>query len=181
VSGHGMPAALITMTIKELFVQNGKKYNDPSKLLKFFNTELSDLMKNYDSYFTAFYLLIEKNKILYSNALHPPGYLIKNNETYELGTGGYLIGISDRFNPNFKTEEYEISKGDKIILMTDGISESMDKNNDRFGEKKMKNLLFQNNKLNYKELQNLILESKEIFSSHTSKMDDETLIILEIK
>ena len=80
VSGHGVPAALITAMVKILISTSGNFKLKPSKLLKYLNNSLID--QTCDHFLTAFYATYNIiNKIFtYSIAAHPSPILIRDKK-----------------------------------------------------------------------------------------------------
>lgn len=184
VSGHGVSAALITMLLKNLIQKSVWKYKDTKEFMIFMNTEFSSLMDEYNTYFTAFYLIIdEKDNICFTNASHPRPYLIKTSKKkiYELDTGGGIIGMSETFNEKFFSKKTVLTAGDKIILFTDGIIEAPSKNNELYDTKRLFQSIIKNSKYNCEAMLNNIIKDFYDFIDNENRRDDETIIILEIK
>ena len=183
MSGHGIAAALITMLIKNFIQHSAWKYKDSKEFMIFMNTEFSNLMEEYNSFFTAFYLIIDENNITtFSNASHLKPYLLKsNNKMYELDTNGGVIGMSEDFNKKFRSKRIELKSNDKLILFTDGIIESINKNDEMFDFNRLIKSIVKNNKYNCEVMLNNILKDFSDFIDIEKRKDDETIIILEIK
>lgn len=182
VSGHGVPTALITMTIKDLLMNNAVNYNDPKDLFIFLNTELSNIMSRFESFFTAFYFILENNEIRFCNARHTKSYLIPadGNDIEILDTNGYSIGISEDANPFFESKTKFVSMHDKIILLSDGIANAMNSLQERFEENMLPEVLRKHHNAGCEELVEKIIAEKNYFTNNADQIDDETLIILEI-
>lgn len=184
VSGHGVPAALITMKIKDLITVTSSNFNEPSILLKFFNTSFADLMDKFSSYFTAAYLILDQTKgiLSYSSAGHPDTIIVRKNGTVEnLKAEGFVIGVSKEMSDTFKTFTTPVGKGDLIVLYTDGITESRNKSGVFFGDSKFTSVLKSCAGLNSNLALEEITAALKDFTVETERKDDETLIIIEVK
>lgn len=204
VSGHGVPAALITMKIKDLLSASASNFQDPAILLKFFNLSFGDLMERFSSYFTAYYLIYDlANKTLsYSCAGHPSPIIIKRSgELIKLELDGFVIGVSKEFSHLFQSACIALETGDRIVIFTDGITESRAPDGSFLGEKGLMELLERclkaeetaNNQKEKdietfldpsKKLNNLleqVIEEVRKFTDNKEQKDDETLIIIEVK
>ncbi len=121
VTGHGVPAALISSMIKIAFRTSNEYLAEPAALLEKLSKALFAHMSG--RFITAFYLFIdtEKMEVSYSNAGHWPMYLINQDSTEikELTVKGRLVGIDK--NPIFNNASAKINSGDRIILFTDGL------------------------------------------------------------
>ncbi|HLR52229.1 MAG TPA: PP2C family protein-serine/threonine phosphatase [Candidatus Avamphibacillus sp.] len=134
VKGKGIPAALCMSMIKYSMDSFPEHSMSPSQILKNLNRVVE---KNVDAsmFITMFYMqyLTEENKLLYASAGHEPGffYNAKDGQFEEIETKGLVLGVA----PEFEYTQYErfLEKGDVVILLTDGVTES--KVGERFMEK----------------------------------------------
>ena len=127
VAGHGVPAALITMKIKELLGAVAVNFEEPDVMMRFLNTTFDNMMERYSSYFTAYYLIYNpQTRVLkYSCAGHPtPIILHKNSEVETFDLSGFVIGVSGEMSVNLSAAEIQLQPGDCIVLYSDGITES---------------------------------------------------------
>lgn len=127
VAGHGVPAALITMKIKELLGAVAVNFEEPDVMMRFLNTTFDNMMERYSSYFTAYYLIYnpQTRMLKYSCAGHPtPIILHKNSEVETFDLSGFVIGVSGEMSVNLSAAEIQLQPGDCIVLYSDGITES---------------------------------------------------------
>lgn len=138
VSGHGVPAALMTMTLKEKFGLYAHSISDPSEMFRKLNEEVCIMFETGDlrpQYFSGFYMIIDSENIMsYCNAGHPHPLLIKKNGqiTALEGEGG-VVGVFSTMGKYFKTTRIRLEQGDRLILITDGILEAMNNENIQYG------------------------------------------------
>jgi len=188
VQGHGLPAAMITMIIKEKFRLYTPKYQDPSELIKVINNEIVDILEEMDKesalYFTAFYMIIDRNNVIYSvDAGHICPFLIrKERKRIELlKSGGIPIGISKDMDNMYITFQTRAEKGDKIILYTDGIIEARNGDQKQYGMGGIINSL----KKDFREPADFLMRSiiKDLagFTNINMLKDDATLFVIELK
>jgi serine phosphatase RsbU (regulator of sigma subunit) len=183
VCGHGISAALITMLIKEKCEEIASTYLDTKKFLQHINIYFGDLMSTYDKFFSAFYIIVDgKNRnITFSNAGQPASFLIRNNKIYQLNTDGYIIGFSQSFNSTYESKRIKFIDLDKIIIITDGIYETVNENREQYGYKRFMNTAAKKCKLPCDEMLEAILSDISAFRGNSERKDDETLIIIDIK
>ncbi|HBD94022.1 MAG: hypothetical protein A2015_04090 [Spirochaetes bacterium GWF1_31_7] len=184
VSGHGVPAALITMKIKDLITVTSSNFVDPAALLKFFNISFADLMERFSSYFTASYLILDwdSNEVLYSAAGHPDAYILRKNGTIEdLSAEGFVIGVSKEMSDTFRTVKGHIEKGDVIILYTDGITESRNAKGVFYGDKAFPDCIKSSIGKSADEIKHELVSNLKMYTEGLERKDDETLIIIEVK
>ncbi|HMA68279.1 MAG TPA: SpoIIE family protein phosphatase [Candidatus Mcinerneyibacterium sp.] len=187
VSGHGIPAALIASMVKIAFSTLSKYAEEPRVLVQKLNEILYDKIKG--RFITAGYILVdlEKNKVVYASAGHPPIY-IYNSSTDKLGefiARGMLIGYKDINLDQYEEVSIPIKKGDKILLYTDGIIEAINENMELFGEERMKSIIISDSNENISNILNDIYESLlNWVRTKNNKIivnDDITLIGIEIE
>lgn len=185
VSGHGVAAALITIMIKDAFRGYASSSGAPSKLMKYLNSELADLMDKYGKFFTAFYMVVDPGgqRVLYTNAGHHLLLLCRpsENKIYGLDSKGIVIGISPEMNNLFQSKSTRIQSGDKLIMITDGIVEAVNKEGIDY---KTEGLL-RSIKSHLNEPAEIILDSIMndfyTFVGESALKDDCTVIVTEIK
>jgi len=188
VQGHGVPAAMITMIIKEKFRRNTMKYKDPAELFRFVNKEIISLLSEVERdsalYFTAYYMVIDiDNKIRSVDAGHLRPFLIRSskNEISLLKSGGIPLGISSDMDELYVTHECSINPGDKIVLFTDGIIEARSPDEKEFGMDRLIAGIREGYKLSGDELMKTIVRSLAGFANLDSLRDDATVFIVELK
>ncbi|WP_458122464.1 PP2C family protein-serine/threonine phosphatase [Paenibacillus sp. Z6-24] len=126
VSGHGITAALVSMSIRSLLDGIVGQYRKPREVCAELNRQMRLLFgKNRrTSYFTAIYLYIDmkKREIEYFNAGHPPGLLLSPNQSPIKLTGTTVpIGIKPDMKLDTATITYDNPA--RIVLYTDGLVE----------------------------------------------------------
>lgn len=184
VCGHGVPAALITMRIQELFRKSIRKFHDTKDLYVHVNTELKDLMPRYNTYFTSFYIIVDQNKIIFTNAGHPDLYLVKHKtgKIYYLTTKGFMIGMTDTINYLFESKQGIIEPKDKIVMFSDGILEAKNVDDEMYdADGRLLKIINDNKHLGCEGLLDTIMDDVHAFTHGAEANDDKTLIIIEKK
>ncbi|MEM6645859.1 MAG: SpoIIE family protein phosphatase [Bacteroidota bacterium] len=143
VAGHGIPAAMLSVTISKMLTQdligNDYAHQDretltPSAILAKLNNSFQaddDAMQ----YFTMIYGIInmDTGKVLLGQAGHPSPLLIKpNNETIAVGEGGLPLGLIP--DMTYDEEEYSVylQPGDRLVLYSDGVTECLNPDREMF-------------------------------------------------
>lgn len=181
VSGHGISSALIASMIKIVFSIQKNIANNPNEFLTHMN---SVLLNNIESQFlTANYIYIEKDKrkLFFSRAGHEPLIIFKRkiNRIRRFIPSGKPIGIFD--NIILGTEEIDIEPGDRIVLYTDGITESINENKTLYGKDQFEKIIF-NNKDNSPEvfIDNLFKDLNTWIGKENHFEDDLTIVVIDI-
>ncbi|MEW6526228.1 MAG: SpoIIE family protein phosphatase [Spirochaetota bacterium] len=183
VSGHGMPAALIASMLQSLMHTVHHAANDPVSLLHILNTSLKKNLHN--NFLTAMYLYIdfESMSCKVSRAGHEPLILYRRSqdEIYEILPEGRLMGLN--LEPNYTLSEFSITTGDRIILFTDGIIESIDAQSNILGKKQFKHIIKKYREKPATECIDAIIDELKHFAypNESFNNDDITVIIIDIK
>jgi hypothetical protein len=126
VVGHGVPAALLTIFLKQALVMRetiDNKYHvfSPAEVMKNLNVRLAKQKLSGYQFATCCYCLLNTKtlQLTYARAGHPYPILIRPNEQpQQLEIRGSLLGI-------FRKSEYihqtiQLQPGDKLLLYSDG-------------------------------------------------------------
>jgi sigma-B regulation protein RsbU (phosphoserine phosphatase) len=140
--GHGVPAALLTMFVKQALqtkeiIPGGTSANgagackagaagyrllDPSEALQRLNARLIDQNLSHATFATALYGTIDVDslKLTVSRAGHPAPILLRADGTAEpLEPEGSLLGIFP--DETFEAQTVQLRPGDRVIVYTDGV------------------------------------------------------------
>jgi len=182
-SGHGIPAALVTILAKSSFSTRAHLYPNPPEFLTKINSLMCDGIATSD-YMTAFYfILTPENRMIYTNASHNRIMIHRKmtNSLDELDTDGFILGSLDELPLQFTKEETQLEIGDRIILYTDGIPESKNNDAELYSYERFKENIITYSNLSPQELVDRIIHSVDEFTSGYPRSDDYTLICIEIK
>ncbi len=175
VSGHGIPAALISLVVKQQFDYLSRKYDNPSIVLEQLNYKLYSNVAGH--FVTFFYCIIKKDIVLYSNAGHNPPYLLKKKtgELVPLHTKGKAIGVV-KFN-SIDESEIPFEDGDRMILYTDGLVEAGEAN--MYGEEKLVNFILENKHLSESLFLKTLIGNVQAFIKTKTFTDDLTVLVID--
>ena len=130
VCGHGVGAALLSISIMELLRSRNLLNTDflnPSNVLSRLNDEFQMELHN-DMNFTIWYGVYSKQerKILYSSGGHPPALLISENSTadrhvHELTSWGPIIGAFPDIK--YTNGEIALAQHNRLFIYSDGVYE----------------------------------------------------------
>ncbi len=143
VSGHGMPAALISSMLKIALAEQSSCASDPARVLLGLNQALCGKFQGH--FVTAAYVFIdmENNILRYGGAGHPP-LITKDHATAavnEMLENGLFLGAFP--HATYTSVEAPFNAGDWCLLYTDGIPETTNPAGEEFGISGMK-LFLQN-------------------------------------
>ncbi|MEW6360209.1 MAG: SpoIIE family protein phosphatase [Planctomycetota bacterium] len=124
VQGHGVSAALYTMTLKTLVEKHGDIAGDPDRFMGAINQDLARFLTE-GGFASAFYAVVNvaENRVAYTNAGHPPPLLFRaqDGSVEQLGGEGMLLGLLPDLAYDCSTTV--LSPGDLLLCYTDGVTE----------------------------------------------------------
>jgi serine phosphatase RsbU (regulator of sigma subunit) len=181
VSGHGVAAALVSSMFKMSFHTLAANVASPKILFHMLNQEFNPILT--EDYITAFYLLSDSvnNSISFSNAGHPTPLLYRKRtrEVIELDTDGFFLGMFDDGAYEEKTLT-GIERGDALLLYTDCILETENKDNVPFGLTRLKALFAKAIEESHGQgVIDLIEAQIRVYNVKESFDDDFTVMLLE--
>ena len=188
VSGHGISSGLVTMLVKNIIndeFYKGKKLN-LEDVMNITNDRIIVQKGNVENYLTGVLARVSGNSVEFVNAGHPlvMHYKKKENKIELIKRGesaeSSVIGISD-FPVNFECVKTEVEKGDILLLYTDGLTETMNRNREEFGVDRLKRTFLKNSDNPIAEQIKLIVEEAKTFANRAKITDDITLLILKKK
>jgi len=127
---------------------------------------------------TLFYAELKSNGALnYINAGHDQPLLLRDGKFQELDKGGLILGV----DPNAQYERGVVSlrQDDVLTLITDGIAESYNRQDEKFGEDRLKQTIYDNQAASAKDIGRAILDAEKRFRDGYRIMDDKTVVVLK--
>jgi len=180
VSGKGIPAALFMAVTRTLIKAKTTKGLTPETVLERVNEDLS--LDNVSSMFVTLFLGIINSRtgeLEYCNGGHDPPYVLRNNGDVELLETGSSIALGVMEDFSYQSRRISLHKGDTILLYTDGVTESMDKDGNFFEEKRLEEILWKIRGEPSKEVCQHILDEVENFAVGAEQSDDITILAMK--
>ncbi len=184
VSGHGMPAALIASMLKIALSAQGTHAADPAQVLLGLNQALCGKFQHH--YVTAAYLFVDMQKrtLTYAGAGHPPLLLREGSSkgVRNVVENGLFLG---RFPfATYSSLELPLKAGDRVLLYTDGISETTNPAGIEFGTECLKQFLAVEQSTSADHFAGQLLEELSRWSARGSGEDlddDITMVAIHVK
>ncbi len=147
VSGHGVPAALVSVSVAQELSLSGDLLYDkvldqprpPEGVLRILDAMFP--LERFDKFFSMFYMVYEAGSgiLTYCNAGHPAPVLLRAGGGLELlEEGGPLVGLG--LGGAYSPGRLEIQDGDILLAYTDGVSELENPAGAQFGEENLRTL-----------------------------------------
>lgn len=184
VSGHGVPAALVTMMAKVAFTTFAKDGYSSDIILEKVNQELVKVLGlEVMHYLTAFFLIFDttNNTIQYSNAGHIAQliYSASIGDCISLKTYGRFLGLHP--DSVFGRKEMLLHPQDKILLFTDGIIEAKDPDGNLYKHERLIEFTKRNFHLKAADFVQQMAEDIRIFTQGSPQSDDQAIIVIDIQ
>lgn len=183
VSGKSISASLVMVLIKTVISTYTKLFKKirGDKILTIINRVMCD-ETHIDKFATTMFCVYDPNSrdLEFTNAGHGPLLLYRAN-TNEITVSkieGLPLGIDE--DNDYGVGKTKLFPQDMVVLVTDGITESWDKNNNNFGLTRLREKIFQYKSLNAKEIVENIVKDIDSFTQGGEQHDDMTILILKI-
>jgi PAS domain S-box-containing protein len=195
VSGHGVPAALLSVTLSHTlspvsgrsWLLGSEESHDPNpaatpppevvtRLNEFFQMQVDSRQ-----YFTMIYGIFEPTdrRLRYAAAGHPPIVLVpRSGDPRALATGGVPAGMFEEASWDEIT--VDISPGDRLYLYTDGVIEATSEEHGEFEVDRLIRELGTHRELSLQESVDAIRARVESWCGQNEPGDDVTILALEI-
>lgn len=195
VSGHGIPAGLMTILAKSIISQNflnGIAQNQSmSDVLKEINDSYIKEKSNVENYITGLlfhFSRFDKNDscdIELANAGHPAP-LLYTRKTEEIKELKYedpneqygILGV-EGLPVSFPPVNFKMGVNDVLVCFTDGLTEAFNSESEEFGKKRLSDVLAENATKSAEEIKEAIILAHKEFTGKQKPFDDLTLIVLK--
>lgn len=176
ISGKGVAASLLMSHLHAIFHSLVAMNLSVDKLMERANALFSDraLSGHY-----ATLILGKANPagtINLCNAGHCPLLVHRGGQIYDVEATGLPIGLFA--SSTYTMKEIQLTKGDTILLYTDGVSEARDDSDNDYGVSPLRDTLRHNHKLQPRDLFERFKKDLTAFRGDTPLYDDVTLMVM---
>ena len=182
VVDKGIPASLMAILIHTFFMQEAKLMRPPSELMTLINTMLYNRFKSDFWYATAFYarILVTNLTVTYSRAGHelPIVYRASKGDVETLKGEGLPLGM---FSSSFyQTQQIQLEDDDHLFLYTDGLTDSVNPDGERYGHERLSEFFKSNGKKSGGNILDDLIRDIEDFSAGAKCADDIAIAIFSV-
>ncbi len=178
-TGHGLKAGTLVAMMKSLFVNDSVKLD----ISKFFHSSNETLKKmSLNKMMMAFAMInIYGHKIKISNAGIPPIFIFRKDKQMveEVNLSGLPIGAMR--GAKYEVWQNELSNGDTVLMLSDGMPELQNPDNQMYGYDKLKDAFLTHAGKNSNEIISALIEESRIWSAGREQDDDITFVVLKMK
>lgn len=194
VCGHGVKPALLAVTMHYILdprmrqcpllwgdtdVSSKSRVVPPVEVLNRMNRQFP-VDTSVSQYFTMLYGVLESDTgcFHYSVAGHPPPvYMPINGEGYQLPGCGVPVGLHDQ--PGFEPETMQLSPGDRLLFLSDGVTESKKPNGEMISASNVVQWAEEGRSLDSSDLAKLISQNVRDWHQLERPGDDLSILVVE--
>ena len=136
VTGHGLPAALLAGRISSFVQHEITVAHQPCEVVDALNRFVAGHFDGLGIYATFLCVDIDlrRGAIAYAGAGHPPALLQRRDGTFEsLDSLSPLIGVFPEMGRSCRVSSTNFASGDRLLLFTDGLSETRNADGEMLG------------------------------------------------
>ena len=194
VSGHGVPAALLSVSIARMLgsgsghsalihsSEDGVNRPAPPHVVAERLNEQFQMSENGSLFFTICYGILNKQTgtYRYTSAGHPaPIHVLSDGSIKASELNGLPIGISDSVEDEYAEVEIVLEPGDRLFIYSDGFEEQSDQSGALLGMTALQNELKDMRSHPAKELAARLYETVLSWSGAKKLGDDASVIVIE--
>lgn len=180
VSGKGVPAAMFMMRAKTLIknlAEEGLPVNE------IFNRANDQLCEGNDAgmFVTAWIGIIDTRTgfVAYANAGHNPPLVYRKDGSFEFLRGRAGLVLAGMPEMRYKAQEFTLAPGDRIFLYTDGVTEATRRDNELYGDARLRQFLNEHTALTVQQMLPAVKENVDAFVGDAEQFDDMTMLMLD--
>ncbi len=184
VSDHGIPSALLMATVRASLRQSTQTSADISAIISSVNAQLVKDVEDSGHFMTLFLLSIDlkAQRLEWVRAGHDAAILYDSvmDEFQELKGSGIALGLQNDWQYESQIQDH-FAAGQIVLIGTDGIWESRNKNDRIFGKELIYQIIRQKRSSTAREIVDCIIAELNRFQSGRSREDDITLVVVKSK
>ena len=180
VSGKGVPAALFMVIAKTLLKNHMQQGLLPGAALEATNRQLCD-NNSMDMFVTlwAGLLTLESGHLRYSNAGHNPPLWRHEDAAFAPIENRRSFVLGGMENTRYTEMHCTLTRGDRLLLYTDGITEAESPQEMQFGLQRLYDCANASTGLSLEHAASSIMQAVDDFAGPAPQADDITLLLLE--
>ncbi len=186
VSGHGIPASLISIVTKMIIHYSFSSYATLDEIVNASNDKINDIISDegisYKNYLTLFIAQVFPDYTLeYLSAGHVPAlkYCAKTGQSSVLPTSSSMLGVFNKDMIQFKAVREKLEPGDKLVIFSDGFLDAKNNRDEQFGFEKIQYLVNKNGRQSGEKILEILLDYWKDHIGKESLKDDLSLLIID--
>jgi sigma-B regulation protein RsbU (phosphoserine phosphatase) len=183
VVGKGVAASLLMASVRASLRAYAQDVYDLDEIISRVNIALCrDTLDN--EFATLWYGVFDPRtlRLTYCNAGHEPPMLVRGGKAYQLDVGGMIVGVER--DEAYDKGLWDLEPGDIVLLYTDGLTEAMNFQQQKFGRKRIEEALLAVTRrpggASAADVLNHVLWEMRRFTGLRRSIDDTTLVVLKV-
>lgn len=181
VSGHGVSAGMLMSGLQTALRTMAPETNSLVEIIERINRFYIHNI-NITTFVTIFLARFDPDthELEYVNAGHNPPDLVRaaDGEISWLMPTAAAVGLMEHYHP--ETRSVTLSRGDVLLLYTDGLSEAANSTGEQFGDERLGALIQANVSLPANEMVQLARQTMNDFTQNLPLQDDVTIVALKV-
>jgi len=182
VTGHGIGPALLMAETRAYLRILARNREDVGEILTLANHALAEDI-DYERFITVLIVSLDPQRrtFAFANAGHPAGYVLgaSGEIKAQLKRTGLPLGIKpDMAYP--QASATDLSPGDILLLLTDGIEEAMSPDEMIFGTERILEIVRQNRTKSARDIVDALYADVRRFAQNTPQLDDATAVVIKV-
>jgi sigma-B regulation protein RsbU (phosphoserine phosphatase) len=184
VCGHGVSAGIYTLLVKYAADRLSRASDDrPQSVLSRMNEGLKDVLPN--RFVTAMTGVFQRSddgslRLQISHAAHPTFFIHRNSDELETIQLDSAPGLGLLPGSSFASKEFSITRGDRVILFTDGLEEALNENGEEFGIERLEALVRESRNEQPDKVPGFLLAKIQKFAGRAPRVDDQTCVVFQV-
>jgi PAS domain S-box-containing protein len=183
VSGHGFGPALLMAETRAYLRSLARTTSDLTEILKQLNAFLCDDTED-ERFVTLMLVRLDptKRSFVYASAGHVPGYLTDASGSVKtvLDSTSMPLGIFPDETEFTSSQEQTLVEGDVLLMMTDGVTECQNREDEFFGEKRALQVVAAERQKDAQQIVNGLYTAVRDFASASPPVDDITAVVAKV-
>lgn len=180
VSGHGVPAAMAATLLKAFVAEAAKQTLHPAEILTRVNQQYHEYVVM--GHFATMVLVridVAKSQLVYANAGHElPFIQCRDGRVQRLDDSDLILGVED--DTPYEETSLPICVGTKLILVTDGVTEAFNQNEEQFGTERVVSTIQSATADDASALVRRFEQALKVYRAGRAAFDDTTLLVAEL-
>ena len=180
VTGHGVSAAMSTMLLRALLHTATELHDTTTEIMEFINRRFADATLPGDfATVVLVQLALSSRRLEYVSAGHETGVLVsRDGQPRALESTGLILGIDE--DAEFESLELLCEPGDRLLLLTDGVTEAQGADGQMFGRQRTIELLRESSKLPVDDVVRQLKLQLNQFRAKVAPHDEVTVVLVEV-
>lgn len=182
IAGKGVSASMIMVMIRAIVHLVVNTDRDAATMLNWINRGITGKI-DIDHFATLQVVIYDRGdgSCEYANAGHRPPLVWRESTGLVDAIDDQNVPIGVEKTTTYGSDRFVLGAEDILVLYTDGVVETMNKNGRQYGMRSLTTLLHKHHALEAKEIAQKVASDLEAFSEGSRQHDDQTVLVMKTK